>query len=1114
MSEFSPEPYPFLQDGGEMGELTRTYDWSKTALGTPDQWPRSLQTTLGLILHSAFPMFLFWGSDLLCFYNDAYRPSLGTNGKHPALGKSAKTVWPETWDFIGPIIKQVMATGQPVWYEDQLVPIYRNGKLEDVYWTFSYSPAYDDAGQIAGVFVTCTETTSIVISQQRLQESEQRFRTMIDQTPVAMAVFRGSDHIIEMANEAYQQLVGRKANDLLGKPMFDAMPEIKGYGYEELLANVLATGQPYYALELSAPLLRKGQMEKVYLNFTYHPLRSEDGSIIGVTVVANEITDQVIARQKIEESEAELTFAINAAELGVWDLDPLTNRFKGNARLKDWFGLRPHEEIPLTLALQTIADKDRQRVADAIEHALRFESGGVYDSEYSIIHPHTGQERRVRAKGKTQFSSDQTALRLNGTLQDITDQKRAEEFLRASEAKFRTLIQEAPMATMLMVGPNHTIEIANETMVQMLGKGSSLVGQPATAAVPELASQRYLQLLDKVYSSGVAHEAKAMPGELWADGIASIHYFDFTYKPVRNQTGEVYGIISMAVDVTEQVLSRQALEESTNQMRSMVESAPFPIGVYIGREMRIQFANQAIIDVYGKGNDVIGKLYTEILPELATQEIFEQLRAVYDTGIPFDSGTRRVDIEHNGALVPYYFNYNFTPLFDASGKVYGVMNTAADVTPLETARQTIQENESTLRNAIELAELGTWKMDVATGQMTYSERMQSWLGVQGAVLGKEASPRVHPKDRERIKLALDKSLEKSGTGRYDEIYTITHAITGQERIIHANGQVLFDNDGNALSLSGTAQDVTIQQELKLALEYEVQNRTEELASTNEELASTNEELAAINEELSASNEEYEALNEELQEANELLSRSNENLQTFAYVASHDLQEPLRKIQQFGDLLKTQLADSTTDQLNYLERMQSAARRMSMLIKDLLNFSRISTRPDESRLLSLDDVLRSVLTDLELVISETGAQIHVDPLPKISGDSSQLGQLFQNLLSNALKFSRVNTSGNPAIPQITVRHQLVDAGDLPSIIKSNRSSAQFHQIDVTDNGIGFDEKYLDRIFQVFQRLHGRSEFAGTGIGLAICEKVVTNHGGAISATSKPGQGATFSVYLPA
>ncbi|QJW90172.1 PAS domain-containing protein [Spirosoma taeanense] len=240
-----------------------------------------------------------------------------------------------------------------------------------------------------------------------------------------------------------------------------------------------------------------------------------------------------------------------------------------------------------------------------------------------------------------------------------------------------------------------------------------------------------------------------------------------------------------------------------------------------------------------------------------------------------------------------------------------------------------------------------------------------------------------------------------------------------------------------------------------------------------------------------------------------LKRSNDHLQQFAYASSHDLQEPLRKIQQFGDLLRSSYAEELGAGLSYLERMQSAAGRMSVLIKDLLTFSRIGTNQAASQWVALGTLVEEALTDLELVVAETGAVIQVAPLPTVLGDRLQLSLLFGNLLSNALKFRHENRR-----PVITVKARQIKSSALPAGLRTGREVAAYHLIEVCDNGIGFDEKYTDRIFQVFQRLHGHSAYAGTGIGLAICEKVVTSHGGAITAHSQVGQGATFQVYLPA
>ncbi|AQG79300.1 sensor histidine kinase [Spirosoma montaniterrae] len=250
----------------------------------------------------------------------------------------------------------------------------------------------------------------------------------------------------------------------------------------------------------------------------------------------------------------------------------------------------------------------------------------------------------------------------------------------------------------------------------------------------------------------------------------------------------------------------------------------------------------------------------------------------------------------------------------------------------------------------------------------------------------------------------------------------------------------------------------------------------------------------------------------LEVMNDELRRSNENLQQFAYVASHDLQEPLRKVQSFGDLLLSQYADQIdADGIDLVQRMQSAANRMSVLIKDLLTYSRLATQQETSEPQSLNKLITTVLDDLDLVIRESSAAVYVEELPTITGDAGQLRQLFQNLIGNALKFRKPNQS-----PVISITHRRSGPDNLPMHVSlSGKKTGRFYwEICVTDNGIGFDEKYTDRIFQVFQRLHSKSHYAGTGIGLAICQKVAENHGGFIRASSKPGEGATFRVFLPA
>ncbi|HZD40551.1 MAG TPA: ATP-binding protein [Terriglobales bacterium] len=260
-------------------------------------------------------------------------------------------------------------------------------------------------------------------------------------------------------------------------------------------------------------------------------------------------------------------------------------------------------------------------------------------------------------------------------------------------------------------------------------------------------------------------------------------------------------------------------------------------------------------------------------------------------------------------------------------------------------------------------------------------------------------------------------------------------------------------------------------------------------------------------ELEKANDDLKRAEAELRKMAAGLERSNHELQEFAAVASHDLQEPLRKILAFGDRLKTKCGDALNeDGCDYLRRMQSAATRMQNLINDLLTYSRVTTKAKPFIAVDLFKLTREVLADLEIRIMQTGGRVELGDLPTIEADPTQIRQLLQNLIGNALKFQR---PGEP--PVVKVYGRLFDVHDRG--LSSGSFADKVCQITVQDNGIGFDEKYHDRIFNIFQRLHSRADYDGSGIGLAVCRKIARRHGGDISATSTPGEGATFIVRLP-
>lgn len=952
--------YPFLKGGGEMGALMRAHDWTATPLGAPNNWPQSLRTTLSLLLNSKFPMFLFWGPEHLCFYNNAYRPSLGNAGKHPAiLGAKGKEAWPEIWDFIGPMIEGILAAGEATWFEDQSVPIYRNGHMEDVYWTFSYSPVSDESGSPAGVFVTCTETTQAVESIKTLrqtahglQESEALLERLSNSVP-AMIFYLDAEQRYLSYNDTFMRWFGVGKDEAIGKTVREFLGEAAYARAQPHLAIAYAGQQECY----EAPAPTRIDPDR-WLCIVYTPHKAEDGIVTGVIV-----------------------------------------------------------------------------------HAT-----------------------------------------------DITQSKRTETALRESEQFARAIFYNSPVAKLVYVGEDMVLREANEKMLEIFGRGPSIIGQPIMDAVPELRGTPLLEQYHGVLATGHTHVEHEAYIELVRDGEPHWAYYDYTYKPLQDLTGKIYGVICTAVDVTDQVRARQNLEESEMKLRSIVSTAPAAIGLFMGRDLVIENPNQTFIDIVGKGWDVLGKPLREAMPELLTegQPFLKILDDVYTTGVAFHSPGSMVKIVQNGVMTHNYYNITYTPVRDDAGEVYAILDIAIDVTAQIKAQQETEETEARLRAAIELAELATWRVDLASGKISYSDRMRDWMGADAETLSAAEMLHIHEADRDRVISSMQAAVAPGGTGLFDEVFAITNATTGAQKILHAAGKTVFDESGAAVMLSGTAQDVTLQQELQLALENEVQIRTEELAAAVEELRATNENLAELNIQL---------------------THSNDELAQYAYVASHDLQEPLRKIQVFTGMLSKQpgLPPATGPTI---EKISSSAARMSGLIQDLLAFSRLLKSETLMRPVALAEVVEAVWSDFELTVEEKGATLQVGELPVIESVNLQMNQLFNNLVSNALKFTMPGKT-----PHITVASREASVEEVARVIRTPLTFAIYHHIVFTDNGIGFETEYSEQIFEVFKRLHGRDMYPGSGIGLALCRRIVANHNGHLYAESVPGNGSTFHIFLP-
>jgi PAS domain S-box-containing protein len=434
----------FLAGGGEMGALMRAHDWQRSTLGPPRSWPQSLRTAVRLLLNTGHPMYVFWGPEGACLYNDAYSASIGPE-RHPgSLGRPAHAVWDEIWPIIGPQIEHVMSGQGATWHENHLVPITRHGRREEVYWTYSYSPIDDESapGGIGGVLVVCSETTAQVLATRRLAAERDQLAQMFAQAPTFMALLRGPEHRIEIANPLYLQLVGHRP--VLGRTVAEALPDAVAQGYLVLLDRAYQSGRP--CSRIGARFLVQaepgGPSDERFVDFVLQPIQDKDGGVSGIFVVGVDVTDRTRADAALRESEASFRAALRAGHMGSWSTDFVTGTRSWSDEGMALFGL----DLPNGQGrvggdadeyVAAIHPDDRQRV-DGFRALARHQDS--FPAEYRIVRP-DGTELWLSGHGMVlSRDAEGRPLRLISIMADNTERKRAEQDLREADRKKDTFI--------------------------------------------------------------------------------------------------------------------------------------------------------------------------------------------------------------------------------------------------------------------------------------------------------------------------------------------------------------------------------------------------------------------------------------------------------------------------------------------------------------------------------------------------------------------------------------------------------------------------------------------------------------------------------------------------
>lgn len=832
------------------------------------------------------------------------------------------------------LLKAVYETGVTYSDEDALVVLNRSGKLEDVYMDFSYKALRNSNGEVYATLVAAADVTERYKIKRQLEESEQRFKNLVRDATTAIVVLTGPEMKVEIVNEAYGRLIELKPDDLLGKPLFNIIPEATEY-YLPLLENVRQTGEMLQLFDSPYVVTVNGKCIEGFLHVVYQPYRDADGKILGVMAIMQDVTQSVLNRKKIEQSEKKFEAAILAVAGIIW-----TNNADGKmiGEQLGWAKLtgQRFEEYQGYGWTKAIHPDDVHSTVKAWNNAVA--NGSTFEFVHRLKTKQDGW-RVFSVKAVPSFDQNGAIQQWVGVHTDITEQTEAEQKIKESEERFRSLADESPMFVYIInPDPKASVIYNNKTMLSYMGQTAEQANGKAWNEImhPEdapVALESYILALTarKPYYIPAARVMRF-------DGEYRWHSFQGNLRCLPN--GEFNGYIGVGIDIHEQKLAEEKIKESEERFRLLADSMPQHIWT----------------------SDTIGNL-----------------------------------------------NYYNQSVFDYSGLTFEQIN------------------------------------------------KDGWMQI------------VHPDDRETN---IKEWINAVTTGKDFLLEHRFRRHDGEYRWHLSRAILQKDENGKIQMWVGTSTNIHEQKTFVNELERQVHNRTKELALSNIELKKMNKEL-----------------------------------ESFAYISSHDLQEPLRKIQTFASyLLEKEVNNLSEIGKDYFDRIYKAAQRMQTLIQDLLAYSRTNSIERKFETTNLNEIIAEIKDALKEDLKEKNATIEANQLCNADIIPFQFRQLIHNLIVNSLKFS---IPENP--PYIRIKCEIAK-GIAFSNVRLLPQSKYCH-ITVSDNGIGFKQEHSEKIFELFQRLHGRNEYDGTGIGLSIVKRIVENHNGIIIANGELNKGATFDIYIP-
>jgi PAS domain S-box-containing protein len=908
------------------------------------------------------------------------------------------------------------------------------------------------------------------------QHIDNKLRGLFMQAPAAIALLEGPEHVYTLANPLYQKIFNRTEEQLIGKTPRQAFPEIENQGIYELFDKVYHTNQPFVASEFPATFQDGDVMKTGYYNFIIQPMQNEAGEVSDLMVHVYEVTGQVTAHKKIEESESKYRSLFNSMDQGFCVVEII---FDKTGEPVDYRFLEVNPVFESLTGLKDAAGRTARELVPGLEDHWFQVYGEVAITGRSVkfIQGSEAMGRWFEVNAFRLHNQEDKHVAILFT--DITEKITGERLMQENKQILQTVFDASPNSlTVYEPVTNDKGEIedfrflmVNEFTVQTTGR-TDLAGKLYAAEFPNARPSGLLDRYKEVALTGTTADF-----EQWYEGEGMRHWF----RVIVNKVGKL--LVVTTEDITMRKAAEERLLKSEQHFRQLTDTVPAII--WITRpDGYCTYLNKNWYDYTGQ---------TE-----GEAEGFGWLNASH----PDDAAEAgRRFMEATEKQLPYYILYRLRhksgeyrwaidsgqPRFSADGTFEGMIGTVIDVHEQKLAEDKIRESENRFRSIFQTAGVSIWEEDFSAVNEAINNVKASGVTNFSTYLAN------HPEFVEkcmqlvRITDVNDATLEMFEADNkaelLDNLANIfvpeTMPVFVGELLTLAEGRTSYVSECRMKTLKGNLLYVLFSMRLPAP-----GNSFDRVLFT---LLDITERKAA-----------EEMLESLVVERTKELHRSNEDLQQFAHVASHDLKEPVRKVKMFTSRLEQHLGSKLDETgAKYVERIHSATDRMFTMIDGVLKYSTFNAATELFQPVDLNEVIKSIETDLEVIIQSTGTSIGYGHLPTIEGAPVLLYQVFYNLINNSIKFAKEGT-----LPVIDITSEIIMV-----------DQRQMALLVLSDNGIGFEVEEQSAIFDTFTRLHSKDKYEGTGLGLALCKKIVERHGGSISAKGVPNEGASFTILLP-